>query len=176
MLSVVVGAKITSFARCYILRKIREICGSDKNGKPLVAEIFVYIDTDSIHAFADYSGDAFKLGELKCEAECDAVKYIMPKTYIDIDSIENGIVKSYEIHSKGLATSIVTKKLQQYKKLTLKRIDKIFNYGQKFMTLQAMNVRGGKVLIPVEKYLARPECAEGLFLESGYNGTFLNER
>ena len=44
------------------------------------------------------------------------------------------------------------------------------------MTLQAMNVRGGKVLIPVEKYLARPECAEGLFFESGYNGTFLNER
>lgn len=176
MLSVVVGSKITSFARCYILSKIREICGCDKNGKSLVAEKFVYIDTDSIHAFADYKGDAFKLGELKCEAECEAVKYIMPKTYIDIDSIENGIVKSYEIHSKGLATSIVTKKLQQYKKLTLKRIDKIFNYGQKFMTLQAMNVRGGKVLIPVEKYLARPECAEGLFLESGYDGTFLNER
>lgn len=177
MLSVVVGSKITSFARCYILSKIREICGCDKkNGKPLVADKFVYIDTDSIHAFADYNGDAFKLGELKCEAECEAVKYIMPKTYIDIDSIENGIAKSYEIHSKGLATTIVTKKLQQYKKLTLKRIDKIFNYGQKFLTLQAMNVRGGKVLIPVEKYLARPECAEGLFLESGYNGMFLNER
>ena len=34
-----------------------------------------------------------------------------------------------------------------------------FAFGKKFTCLQAMNVKGGKALVPVEKYLARPELA-----------------
>ena len=169
-MNVAVGALITAYARVYILSKIREVCGGDKGD---ISKRFVYIDTDSIHAFADYDkADAYALGGLKLEATCEAVKYILPKTYVDVERInkdgtigfkeKDGTInlKALEIHSKGVSVSAVKaalKKKQKGKKHglpTLELIDAKIDYGQKYLVLCAMNVKGGKVLLPVEKYLA----------------------
>lgn len=157
-MNVAVGALVTAYARVYILSKIREVCGGE------IAKRFVYIDTDSIHAFADYpKADAYALGGLKLEATCEAVKYILPKTYVDVERInEDGTIDydALEIHSKGVSVSAVLasfRKKQKGKKRglpTLALIDSKISYGQKYLVLCAMNVQGGKVLLPVEKYLA----------------------
>ena len=181
-MNVIVGALILAKARCYILGKIREICGS----RPI--DNFVYIDTDSIHAFADYDkADAYALGGLKLEATCEAVKYIAPKTYIDIERInKDGTIDfdAFEVHSKGLNVSAIKedfKKKQKGKKKgkpTLELIDRKISYGAKYMCLVSMNVQGGKVLVPTEKYLARPELAPDdldLFV-TNYEGCILQER
>lgn len=160
-MSVLVGSLVTSFARCYILGKIREIHG-DK-----MKQDFMYIDTDSIHTFRQYdNADAIALGGLKLEAVCDAVKYLAPKTYVDIETIANdGTIdyNAFEIHSKGInITSIINdfKKKQKGKKnnkITLDLMNNKFNYGKSYIVLVAMNVKGGKVLIPTQKFLARVE-------------------
>ena len=173
-LNVAVGALVTSYARTYIMSKIREVCGLDKDGIPLVSRLFVYIDTDSIHAFASYEkADAYSLGGLKLEAECEAVKYIAPKTYIDIEKVgkyKHVDINDIEVHTKGVNTSAVVLDLKNKKRLTLGVIDKQIKYGSKYKVLQAMNVIGGKVLIPVEKYLARLELAsnENVAINNGY--------
>ena len=160
-MNVIVGALVTCFARCYILSKIREIHGDR------MKQDFIYIDTDSIHTFVQYDkADAISLGGLKCEAVCDAVKYLAPKTYIDIEKInKDGTIDldAFEVHSKGINIASIQaelKKKQKGKKknkLTLELINRKFNYGQAFIVLVAMNVKGGKVLLPTMKYLARVE-------------------
>ena len=40
--------------------------------------------------------------------------------------------------------------------INIKDINKRFSYGEKFQPLSGMNIRGGKALIPIEKYLAKP--------------------
>lgn len=180
-MNVVIGALVTCVARCYILSKIREVCGNDIKHK------FVYIDTDSIHAFAEYKdADAYSLGGLKLEATCDAVKYIAPKTYIDVESVTNGIVDKdkdnnymIEVHTKGVSTAVVFAELNKQQSLTLDYIDKRIAYGTKYVILCAMNVKGGKVLVPTEKFLARPELAPDgvkVFITSGYDGNYLTEQ
>ena len=179
---VVIGALVTCVARCYILSKIREVCGDDVKHK------FVYIDTDSIHAFANYDkADAYSLGGLKLEAVCDAVKYIAPKTYVDIEKINSDGTIDYdniEVHSKGINLSAIVNDLhkkQKYKKHgkpTLRLIDSKIEYGQQYMCLTAMNVIGGKVLIPTKKYLAREELRpkedEQQFI-TNYDGLYYSE-
>lgn len=160
-MNVAIGALITCVARCYILSKIREVCG------PNIANTFVYIDTDSIHAFASYDkADAYTLGGLKLEATCEAIKYIAPKTYIDIEHVnKDGTIEynAYEIHSKGINLQAVNadlKKKQKGKKKgkpTLWLINNKIAYGAQYICLVAMNVKGGKVLLPTIKYLAREE-------------------
>lgn len=181
-MNVAIGALITCVARCYILSKIREVCKGDIKHK------FVYIDTDSIHAFASYDkADAFALGGLKLEAECEAVKYIAPKTYIDIERIneDNTIdFEAFEVHSKGINLSAIIndlKKKQKGKKNgrpTLELIDRKINYGAKYICLVAMNVKGGKVLIPTQKYLARWELApseDDKIVYNNYEGGMFSE-
>ena len=160
-MNVIIGALVTCIARCYILGKAREIHG-DK-----MREGWQYIDTDSLHTFYEYkNADAFALGGLKLEAVCDAVKYLAPKTYIDIEKVaKDGTVdyNDFEIHCKGINVQAVMqdlKKKQKYKKggkPTLKLLDTKINYGQKYKCLVAMNVQGGKVLLPTEKFIAREE-------------------
>lgn len=159
-LNVVIGSLVTSIARCWILSHIREICG-DK-----MKENFIYMDTDSIHAFVEYkNSNDYELGGFKLETVCKAVKYLAPKTYIDIENYDkNEIVANYELHTKGLNITAVENVFNKTE-LTLKKIDEIFDYGQKFNCLCAMNVKGGKVLVTVEKYLARPELeTQGLYI------------
>ena len=43
----------------------------------------------------------------------------------------------------------------------IKDINKRFSYGEKFQPLSGMNIKGGKALIPIEKYLAKP--VQGFF-------------
>ena len=97
-------------------------------------------------------------------------KYLLPKTYVDIKDVgEDGKIplESLEIHSKGISVKAIYDELVIVKKKGKKKIcyvmfDKLnekFAFGKKFTCLQAMNVKGGKALVPVEKYLARPELA-----------------
>lgn len=161
IMSVIVGAKITSSARVYILSKIREICG------PNVEENFIYCDTDSIHCFCQYDkADAYALGGLKLEAVCDACKYILPKTYVDIEKINKDGTIDYdkiEIHSKGVNIKAVydeLKKKQKGKKKgkpTLQLINDKIEYGVAYRVLISMNVVGGKVLLPQIKYMAKAD-------------------
>ena len=112
-----------------------------------------------------------------------ACKYILPKTYIDIETInKNGTIpyEALEVHSKGVSTSAVVadlKKKQKGKKHnlpTLALIDNKIAYGSKYLCLQAMNVKGGKVLIPVLKDLARLELAPNETINN-YEGVYINE-
>lgn len=182
-MSVAVGALVTCVARCYILSKIREVCG------PNIASTFVYIDTDSIHAFAAYDkADAYTLGGLKLEATCEAIKYIAPKTYIDIEKVnkDNTInYDAYEIHSKGInlqAVNAELKKKQKGKKKgkpTLWLINNKIAYGAQYICLVAMNVKGGKVLLPTIKYLARedlkPNGIDDKIVYNNYVGGIFSE-
>ena len=184
-MNVIIGSLITATARCYILSKIREVCGNDIAGR------FVYIDTDSIHAFAPYDkADAFTLGGLKLEATCNAVKYIAPKTYIDVEAVNkdgsvpfttDGKHPNFEIHSKGVNVKAVLdslKKKQKWKRHglpTIRLLDEKMSYGQKYVVLQAMNVKGGKALIPTEKYIARTELAPSSLVSVNGEGEMLIE-
>lgn len=171
MLNVINGALVTAFARCYILSKIRETCGEET-----MIDNFIYIDTDSIHSLSQYKNpDAYTLGGLKLEAKCVACKYIAPKTYIDIEEMEDNKVINYEAHTKGINVSAVNNSLDKTS-LTLEDVDKLFNYGSSFIVLSAMNVKGGKVLIPVSKYLAREELAPNEIITSQLGETIINER
>ena len=172
-MNVAIGALVTAFARTYILSHIREICkGSPK-------KYFVYIDTDSVHAFAEYDkADPYTLGAFKLEAKCEAVKYLLPKTYFDLERIGETInLKELEIHSKGVSIGSVKARLMKEDKLTLDKLSQIFDYGQKFGMLCAMNVRGGKVLLPVEKYLAKTELKpEAVYINNVGGLNYLAER
>ena len=182
-MNVAIGALVTCVARCYILSKIREVCAGDIKHK------FVYIDTDSIHAFADYpKADAYALGGLKLEAQCDAVKYIAPKTYIDIERVnKDGTIEynAIEVHSKGINLSAIIadlKKKQKGKKHnlpTLELVNRKIEYGAQYLCLVAMNVKGGKVLIPTLKYLAReelrPKGEDDKVVFTNYNGNMFIE-
>lgn len=182
-MNVVIGALVTCYARCFILSKIREVCKGD------IKHNFVYIDTDSIHCFIKYDkADAYALGGLKLEATCQAVKYIAPKTYIDIERVNNdGTVdyNAFEVHSKGINLSAIIKDLHKKQKgkkngkPTLTLIDRKIDYGAQYLCLVAMNVRGGKVLIPTLKYLAReelrPKDADSEIVLNNYMGAMFSE-
>ena len=183
VMNVAVGALVTCVARCYILSKIREVCG------PNIKNNFVYIDTDSIHAFASYDkADAYALGGLKLEAVCDAVKYIAPKTYIDIETVnKDGTVNydAYEVHSKGVNIQAINKDLKKKQKgkkrglPTLDLINRKIEYGATYITLVAMNVQGGKILLPTIKYLAReelrPHDEDSKIIYTNYEGGIFSE-
>lgn len=166
MLNVVQGACVTALSRCMLLQYIRETC-------PVPARDFVYCDTDSIHAFTQYPRpDAYELGALKDETEIDGrpcpykfAIYLAPKTYLLYRCV-NGQRQS-ELHTKGVPQSAVL-----YDPAAGRRaralirptdgpaaLQRKFAVGVKFRTLAAMNVRGGKALIPYYKYLCRPDNA-----------------
>lgn len=189
IMSVAVGALITAVARIWILSHIREICGEGQ-----ISSKFVYIDTDSIHAFADYkNADPYTLGGLKHEATCPAVKYLAPKTYVDIETVNNGFIPidgekiNAEFHTKGINIKSVVNDMISYKTklvdsnktrygVSIDYINKRFDYNQKFTVLCAMNVIGGKVLIPTDKVLANYEIDDNeMTIESGYDGMYLSE-
>lgn len=159
ILSVIQGALVTSMAHIWILSHIREICGN-------VAENFVYCDTDSVHCFCEYpKANAFDLGAFKNEGCFNAIKYIAPKCYFDGKTDENGVLTEFEAHTKGLSTRTVMSEFATENGFKpLEYIDKRFSYGEKYTPLSGMNVKGGKALLPLEKYLAKPLSGDGLTL------------
>lgn len=173
ILNVIQGSLVTSNARVWLLSHIREICGEN------VKENFVYCDTDSVHALIEYkNADAVSLGGFKCEnfvkdgktLPFNFCKYVAPKTYFD-GLIENNEVKDIEFHSKGVSLSVISDAFKDGDKWkTPRTISRRFSYGEKFQPLCGMNVKGGKALIPIEKYLCKPLTYEQMFVwtKSGY--------
>ena len=164
------GAYMMAMARVVLMRSIRAICAGSS-----VADSFVYCDTDSVHAF-----DPYALGALKDEGAFDRVKYIAPKTYIDY---RGGDCPEMEIHAKGvnidaiMATYLTEDKEEFFRMQELERdtipdrfadaiktipglvyrIFSEFSAGKKFTSLSGLNVPGGKALLPLDKYILRPE-------------------
>ena len=121
---------------------------------------------------------------MKLEATCPAVKYIAPKTYLDVEEINpDGTIpwRGFEIHSKGVSIGSILldlKRPQKGKKKGLPTLPLLFAkmaYGAKYPVLMAMNVKGGKALVPCYKYLARPETNPDLVL-SNQDQTMLAEK
>lgn len=173
ILNVIQGALITSNARVWLLSHIREICG-------IVRKNFVYCDTDSVHTLVNYEkADAYTLGGFKCENETDEngnirpfnfCRYIAPKTYFD--GMKDGrSVQDIEFHSKGVSLSVIREAFKNGDKWKAPQvISRKFTYGGKFQPLCGMNVKGGKALIPIEKYLCKPLTDEQKYTwtTSGY--------
>lgn len=187
IMNVAIGALVTAVARVWILSHIREICHEE-----LMTYEFVYIDTDSIHAFVEYDkADPYTLGAFKEEAICPTVKYICPKTYIDIETSGNELqydiiddkikLKGIEVHAKGINIISIHRdfinQIMKENRLSIEYVNKRFSAGQQFDVLCAMNVKGGKALIPTLKYLAVDEqdTANPLVNNQGYCGQYLSE-
>ena len=136
MMSILVGSRVTSQARISLLRYIDEIC----QGNP--KDNLLYCDTDSVHALTPYwDTDEKALGKMKCEGIYDSALYLAPKTYM----LYNG---EYEVHCKGVNTEVVKNEIMD---LPWSEAVKRFNVGSIFTCLCAMNVKGGKALIYVDK-------------------------
>ena len=92
------------------------------------------------------------------------------KVELTASQIKSGV----ELHTKGVNIRAVKETLGDT--IALAELDKKFNYGAKYIVLSAMNVRGGKVLIPIEKELARLELApDNWVIDSGYSQNIISE-
>lgn len=141
MMNVAVGSRITALSRVCLMQYIREIC------KENPAEYFIYCDTDSVHALLPYNKcDDYELGKMKCEGIYKSAKYLAPKTYIMYDG------KDYEVHCKGVNTQVVHNDLKDKSE---KEAFRLFSPNRKYRCLTALNVKGGKALIYVEKYIVK---------------------
>lgn len=153
LMSVAQGAYITARGRTTICRDIRTKC------KHSVLDDFYYCDTDSVHGDYVAETDAFEIGALKLEATCTYGLFLAPKTYFEID--DNNII---ELHTKGVPTKVIYNVMMQAgaidenkKVLNIERVCDIFKAGNKFQCLSAMNLKGGKGLIPLFKELCRTD-------------------
>ena len=137
MMSIIVGSRVTSQARISLLKYIDEICQSNPKDN------LIYCDTDSVHALTPYQDtDDKTLGKMKCEGIFEKGLYLAPKTYLMYNQGQ------YEVHCKGVNTEVVKNELES---LEWPEAVKRFNIGQIFTCLCAMNVKGGKALIYVDK-------------------------
>lgn len=153
LMSVIQGAYITARGRTVICQDIRTKCKHNPE------DDFYYCDTDSVHGDYEANTDAFAIGELKLEARCKYGLFLAPKTYFEID--ENDII---EVHTKGVPTKVIYQTMiakgaidKDYKVLNLEKVCQIFKSGNKFQCLSAMNLKGGKALIPLYKELCRED-------------------
>ena len=164
LMSVIQGAYITARGRVELCKSIRTYCINSPE------EDFYYCDTDSIHGNFIVNADAFKIGELKLEATCNYGLFLAPKTYFEID--DNNII---ELHTKGVPVSAVYNVMvkrgaidEQHKVIDINKVLQIFKAGNKFQTLCAMNLKGGKGLIPLFKELCKEDNTK--MYTSNYNG------
>lgn len=138
---VVQGARITCGGRVHLMEEIRKTCGFD------VQKNLLYTDTDSIHSLtkAPYTSDT-ELGALKLENKSPIVRacFLAPKTYYEIE--ENGNV---ELHAKGIHIEEIARLIDSGVP-----IEKIYSPGYCVQTLSALNVRGGKALLPLPKSMS----------------------
>ena len=169
LLSVYQGALITSMARTQLLQLIRYSCKTP-------SKEFIYCDTDSIHITTIYDkADAYKLGELKLEAECKYGKWLAPKTYFEVGN--DDVV---ELHSKGIPTKVIMKYcidnngVKDGKVIDINVLDNAYATNVKYQCLCGMNVVGGKALIPLDKYLCT-ESNSSKFNISGDEELYENE-
>lgn len=160
-MSVYVGALVTAYARTYLLSNIRETYGAEMSDK------FVYCDTDSIHGLLSMNDNPYDLGGFKLEVVCTAFKYLAPKTYADItakDFRKKLLNDDVELHTKGVNVKAVRDDIDG---VTLAELNKRFAVGKQYWTLGAFNVKGGKILLPLHKYLVVPDTYDVLALQQG---------
>lgn len=139
MMSVLVGSRITSLARVSLMEYIRKICKNVKKN-------FIYGDTDSVHSLLNYDDvDDKELGKMKREGIYKYGLYLAPKSYLLYD-----YNKQYEVHCKGVNTKVV---YNEIKGKSFYEATKIFKAGRTFKCLSAINVRGGKALIYIDKMI-----------------------
>lgn len=152
-LSIIQGAYVTALARIKILRYILDVCGEN------LVDNFIYVDTDSVHAFCEYpKADAFALGALKLEAKCARGKFLGKKLYAEFEHDSKCVG---EVHTKGcnitkVCDSILARyNVEQMSELEFDDFCREFTFGAKFIVNAALNVIGGKTILPVEKELIR---------------------
>lgn len=142
MLSVVVGSRVSALARVMLMTYIREICNDNPKDN------FIYCDTDSVHSLTSYDKcDKTKLGAMDCEGVYERAIYLAPKSYLMMGS--DGY---YEVHCKGVNTSVVEKEILEQKGSFSDAID-VFKPNRYFKCLCSLNVKGGKALIYVDKMI-----------------------
>lgn len=153
LMSVIQGAYITARGRVELCKSIRTYCITTPEND------FYYCDTDSIHGNFIVNADAFKIGELKLEAICNYGLFLAPKTYFEID--DNNII---EVHTKGVPTNTIYNTMikqgainDKHEVIDINKVKVIFKAGNKFQTLCAMNLKGGKGLIPLYKELCKED-------------------
>ena len=153
LMSVVQGAYITARGRVELCKSIRTYCVNNPR------EDFYYCDTDSIHGNFIVNADAFKIGELKLEGICNYGLFLAPKTYFEI--LDDNTI---ELHTKGVPVSVVYQAMRKRgaidkdnKVIDLEKILSIFKAGNKFQCLSALNLKGGKGLIPFYKELCKTD-------------------
>lgn len=159
-MSIFVGALVTAYARTYLMSNIRQTYGNR------MSDLFVYCDTDSIHGLLPMDNDPVSLGGFKLEVECNAFKYLAPKSYADIcaDNLCRLSPDEIELHTKGVNVRSVRNEMQV---LCLRDIDARFKVGKQYWTLGAYNVRGGKVLLPIRKFIVTPDTYDNLSMQQG---------
>lgn len=146
LMHVVQGARITAAGRMIWRRWARLIC----DGK--VRERLLYGDTDSFHVLAEAPGqyvDAEKLGYLKKENATPIVRacFLAPKTYFEEEASGK-----LELHAKGVHIEAIEELIRQGTP-----VEKIYTKGFTIQTTSAVNVKGGKALLPLPKIITRPD-------------------
>lgn len=138
---VVQGARITCGGRVHLLEEVRKTCAGD------VRKNLLYTDTDSIHSLtkAPYTSPT-ELGALKLENKTPIVRacFLCPKTYYEIE--ESGKI---ELHAKGIHIEEIQRLIDSGVP-----IEEIYSAGYRVQTLSALNVRGGKALLPFPKSMS----------------------
>lgn len=152
-LSIIQGAYVTALARIKIMRYIQDVCGEN------LVDNFIYVDTDSVHAFCEYKkADAYALGALKLEAKCARGKFLGKKLYAEFEHDSKCVG---EVHTKGCnITKVCNSILARFNVDAMSELEfddfcSEFRYGAKFIVNAALNVVGGKAILPVEKELIR---------------------
>lgn len=157
IMNIVQGAYIMARARCILRQSCRMI--AQKAGKT-VRECIIYTDTDSIHTTEQYDETSkYKLGWLKQENDKpirEAI-FLAPKTYAEIETAltfrhEDGtiICDGGEIHCKGVNKESLYEFLEKGETLP-----EVYKIGREFLSNSAINVRGGKAILPMPKAVCR---------------------
>lgn len=144
LMHIVQGAYVTALGRIVLRRSCREMCRGRR-----VSDHILYTDTDSIHATVQAeSTDPYELGALKQENEAPITEccFLAPKTYYEIAGDD------IAIHAKGVNTDAIARLVKHGVPLS-----KIYRPGKRIQSLSALNVKGGKALLPLPKLL----CKEG---------------
>lgn len=144
MLNVVIGSRVTALSRVALMNFILEI--TNNNPK----QNFCYCDTDSVLSLTKYDNtDDTELGKMKFEGFFESAVFLAPKTYMLYDG------KEFDVHCKGVNTKAVKRELENVNDFDSAM--KIFRPNRTFSSLSGLNVKGGKALVYVNKYIVRDE-------------------
>lgn len=160
IMSVLQGAYITAMGRTLLRKSCRLIAQSA--GKT-VSQTILYTDTDSLHSVVEWRDtDPYALGALKCENDTpitDAI-FMAPKTYAEVvdhaaalppgEAREAADDDDVNIRCKGVNTELLRRAWNAGESL-----EDIYRVGREYPSLTAINVRGGKALLPLPKAVCR---------------------